>query len=180
MNRAKSKFLPSLVIVLILTNWALAQKQNAAETVQSFYKFHLSRTVLFSLHEVKLRKRWLTNELFQLLLFELKREDEFTRKNPSEKPHFGDGFPFQPFEECVINEKIIRNLFQVKEISSDANKAMVEVSFYVPKECEEQTEEDLLAIYKIELLKTKNSWLINDWIYSDGSKLSKDLKRTKY
>lgn len=169
-----------LVLSLILLNNAFAQKQTAAETVQSFYKFHLSRVVIFSLHELKLRKRWFTNELYQMLLFELKREDEFTRKNSSDKPHFGDGFPFQPFEECVIDEKIIRNLYQVNEISSDANIAVVEVRFTVPKECEDQTEEDLLAIYKIELLKSKNTWLLNDWIYSDGSRLSKDLKREKY
>jgi hypothetical protein len=179
-KQAKIKILGLLVIVLILSNAVFAQKQNPTEIVKSFYKFHLGRTVLFSLHEVKLRKRWFTNELFQLLLVELKREDEFIRKNPNDKPHFGDGFPFQPFEECVIGEKIIRNLYEVKEISSDANKATVEVSFFVPKECEEQTEENLLAIYKIELIKTKNTWLLNDWVYSDGSRLSKDLKREKY
>lgn len=180
MNSLKNRFLWLLVIVLILLSSVFAQKQSASEIVQSFYKFHLSRTVIFSLHELKLRKRWLTAELFGLLLIELKREDEFIRKNPNHKPHFGDGFPFQPFEECVIEEKIIRNLYQIKEISSDKNKAIVEVSFFVPKECEEQTEKNLIDIYKIELLKTKNTWLINDWIYSDGSRLSKDLKREKY
>ena len=180
MNTDKRRFFILLGIILVLSSNIFAQSKSPAETVQSFYKFHLERTVLFSLHEVKLRKRWFTSELFNLLLFELKREDEFTRQNPNEKPHFGDGFPFQPFEECVIDEKIIRNLYQVKEISSGANKATVEVTFNTPKECEEQTEEDLLAIYKIELLKTKNAWLIDDWIYSDGSRLSKDLKREKY
>lgn len=167
MNKTKGKFLQLLVLGLILLNIAFAQKQSAAETVQSFYKFHLSRSGLFSLHEVKLRKRWFTAELYRLLLFELKREEEFTRKNPDEKPHFGNGFPFEPLEEFVIGEKIIRNLYQVKEISSDTNKVLVEVKFFIPKECERG--DNLIDIYKIELLKTGKIWLINDWIYRDES-----------
>lgn len=180
MVRKKGNYLLLFGLMLLISMSVFAQKQSASETVQSFYKFHLSRSGLFSLHEVKLRQRWFTSELNRLLLFELKREDEFTRKHPDEKPHFGDGFPFEPLEECVVGEKIIRNLYQTKEISVDSKRAVVEIKFFMPKECQSEKEDSLIDTLKIELLKTKNSWLINNWIYSDESKLSDDLKREKY
>ncbi len=153
-----------------------AQKSGAAETVKSFYVFHNLRSGLFSLHEVNLRRKWFTAELYKLFVNELKREDEFTKKNPTEKPHYGDGFPLQPFSECVDGEKVIINTFEVKEISSDPSKATVEVKFYSPEKCERK----LIDTYKVELVKVKNSWLINDWIYSDNKRLTDDLKRKDY
>ncbi len=176
MNSIKVRIFSGLVLGFLLSGGVFAQKQNATETVKSFYKFHLLRSGVFSLPEVKLRKRWLTAELYKYFLLEIKREDEFTRKNPSDKPHFGDGFPFQPFEECVIDEKLFRNLYQVNEIFSEPNKAMVEIKFSQPKECGKA----VIATYKVELLKTRNIWLINDWIYPPGNRLSEELKRKNY
>lgn len=157
-----------------------AQSKDPVETVKSFYKFHLSRSGIFSLHEVKIRKRWFTGAFYRLLLFELTREDEFTRKNPSDKPYFGDGFPFEPLEECVVDEKSVQNRYQIRQVSAEGAKAMVEIKFYVPKECEDEVAEKLLDTYQIELLKTRNVWLINDWFYRDQEKLSQTLKREKY
>lgn len=168
-----------LLIFILITAFAVsvsAQKSGAAETVKSFYVFHNSRSGLFSLHEVNLRRKWFTAELYKLFVNELKREDEFTKKNPTEKPHYGDGFPLQPFSECVDGEKVIINTFEVEEISSDASKATVEVKFYSPEKCEKK----LIDTYKVELVKVKNSWLINDWIYSDNTRLTDDLKRKDY
>jgi hypothetical protein len=176
MNKNKYGYFWLLPLILLLGASVFAQKQTAVETVNSFYKFHNSRSGIFSLHEVKLRKRWLTAELYKLFLNEIKREDEFTRKNTDEKPHFGDGFPLQPFAECVIDEKVLSNLYEASEISNDAAKAVVEVKFYSPAPCGKK----LLDAYKIELVKTKNVWLIADWIYADGARLSDDLKRKEY
>ena len=176
MNINKHRFLLSLVLIPAFGLSIFAQKQSAIETVKSFYKFHNSRSGIFSLHEVKLRRKWFTAELYKLFLNEIKREDEFVKKNPNDKPHFGDGFPLQPFSECVIDEKVINNSYEAKEISSDTTKATVEVKFYSPEKCEK----DLLDTYKVELVKTRNVWLINDWIYSDNSRLTTDLKRKDY
>lgn len=107
---------------------------------------------------------------------ELKREDEFVRKNTNDKPHYGDVFPLQPFSECVDDETVIITRFEAKEISSDAAKATVEVKFFAPEKCGGK----LIDTYNIELVKTKNSWFINDWIYSDNTKLTEDLKRKNY
>jgi len=176
----KHNYLLFFGLLLFFGMTVYAQNKGASETVKSFYKFHLSRSGIFSLHEVKIRKRWFTGELYRLLLFELTREDEFTRKNPSEKPFFGDGFPFEPLEECVVNEKIVPNVYEIREVSATTNKAIIEIKFFVPKECEDQVEEKLLDSYQLELLKIRNIWQINDWIYRDQEKLSTTLKREKY
>ena len=165
-----------ILFVLAFTPNIFAQKQTPVEAVKSFYKFHNSRSGIFSLHEVKIRKRWLSAALYELFMKELKREDEFTRKNPSEKPHFGDGFPLQPFSECVDGEKVVDNLYEAGEISSDEKKALVEVKFYTPEKCGKE----LIETYRIELIKTKTGWLLNDWIYPDGTKLTDDLNRKDY
>lgn len=176
MNTNKHIFLLILILIPVFGSSVFAQKQNAVETVESFYKFHNSRSGLFSLHEVRLLKKWLTAELYNLFLNEIKREDEFVRKNPNDKPHFGDGFPFQPFSECVDGETVIVNKFEAEEISSDALKATVEVKFSAPEKCGGA----LIDKYKVELVKTRNAWLINDWIFSDKTRLTDDLKRKNY
>lgn len=177
MNKFKHGIYFILLFLFAFDTGVSGQQRSAVETVKSFYKFHNSRSGIFSLHEVKLRKRWFTAALYNLFLNEIKREDEFIRKNPSEKPHFGDGFPLQPFAECVIGEKVLNNLYEAFEtVSNEPAKAFVEVKFYSPEICKKQ----LLDTYKIELIKMKNVWLINDWIYSDGSRLTEDLKRKDY
>jgi hypothetical protein len=157
--------------------------QTAAEakaTVEKFYKFHRARSGIISTHELNLRKPWLTPELIRLFRYELKREDEFVKKNPDEKPYFGDGFPFQPYEECVVDEKIILNRLEIGEVRIEKAKALVEVRFFIPPECEKQTNEKLLETYRLELLKSGSRWLINDWLYADGKRLTGILKREKY
>lgn len=179
-KRALQKLMRKILLIsALIFAFALgvsAQKSGAAETVKSFYVFHNSRSGLFSLHEVNLRRKWFTAELYKLFLNELKREDEFTEKNPTEKPHYGDGFPLQPFSECVDGEKVIVNTFEVKEISSDAATATVEVKFYSPEKCKKE----LIDTYKVELVKTKSVWRISDWIFPDKKRLTDDLKRKEY
>ncbi len=175
MKSNKHIFIFSLA-TLFLLNISLFAQTNAKTTVEKFYQFHNSRNGVLSLHELKLHQRFFTNELYKLFLNELKREEEFIRKNHTDKPHFGDGLPFKPFEECVVNDKMFPNLYQITEDSLDINKAIIEVKFSQPKECKSE----IIDTYKVELLKTKNIWLINDWIYSDETKLSDDLKRKDY
>ena len=180
MKTDKHRFLLCLAIILTFSLSNFAQSQIVSETVEKFYKFHRIRSGIVSTHELNLRKTWLTSELAKLFRNEIKREDEFTRKHPNDKPYFGDGFPFQPFEECVIDNKIILNRLEIGKVEINANKAMVEVKFFIPKECEDQVEKKLLDTYQVELVKSKTRWLINDWIYADGKKLSNVLRRVKY
>ncbi len=174
-------FLLSLILILWVNFSIFAQTgADAKSTVEKFYKFQRTRNGQISTHELNLLKGWFTAELTKLFRYEIKREDEFIRKNPSDKPYFGDGFPFAPYEECVIGEKIILNQLEIGKTKLELNKALVEVKFLIPKECENQESDKLLDTYKIELLKTKSRWLINDWIYDDGKRLTEILKREKY
>lgn len=155
---------------------ALGQNQNPTDMVKNFYKFHNSRNGILSLHELKLHKRFFTPELYRLLLNELQREEEFVRKNHNDKPFFGDGLPFKPFEECVVNNVFYQNTYQINEVSTKPLQTIVEVKFFMPEACQNK----LVDTYQIELVKHRQQWLINDWIYPDKSKLSDDLKRQKY
>lgn len=171
----------SLILLIFASIPIFAQSESDAKsTVEKFYKFYRTRNGLVSTHELNLLRGWFTAELTGLFRNEIRREDEFTRKNPDEKPYFGDGFPFQPYEECVVEEKLILNRLETEKVEITGNKATVEVNFYIPKECEDQVSEKLLDSYKIELVKSKTRWLINDWIYSKGERLTDILKRKEY
>jgi hypothetical protein len=165
----------SFIVVLLSTN-ASAQKQDASSVVQSFYKFHLARSGAFDAGEVKARQRWFSGDLNKLFQTELRREKEYLKANPNDKPHFGDGFPFQPYEECSKDGKSYKNTYNVGTAKVEGNKATVEVKFYMPKQCGG----DLIDTYKVELLKSKTNWLINDLLYADKTTLTEDLKRADY
>lgn len=160
----------------MLSTNAFAQQQDAATAVQSFYKFHLSRSGVFDAGEVKARQKWFSSDLNKLFQNELRREKEYLKANPTDKPHFGDGFPFQPYDECLKNKKSYKNTYKVGAAKTPGNKATIEVKFYMPKQCGGK----LIETYKVELVKSKANWLINDLMYPDGTALTEDLKRTDY
>ena len=178
----KKKIVFLLIILLCLSASIFAQKQSAAKFVESFYEFHRARSGVFSAAEVDVRKRWFTAELNLLFQNELQREAEFLRQNPTDKPYFGDGFPFVPLEECTSGGKGIKSVLKIGKTSANGNRTLVEVKFYQPKACEGS----FIHAYKIELAKNENGWLINDLIYpddktmADQGRLTADLKREKY
>ncbi|HVE58672.1 MAG TPA: hypothetical protein VNB22_17700 [Pyrinomonadaceae bacterium] len=163
-------------ILLVLSANVFAQKQSAAAQVESFYKFHRARPDIFKASEVNLYKKWFTAELIRLFANELKREKEYLKQNPTDKPHFGDGFPFLPFEECSSGGKLVKNVLKTGAETIRKSVAIVEVQIYQPKQCGGE----LIETYKIELIQSKGVWLINDWIYADGKRLTADLKRAEY
>jgi len=172
----KIKIIFLSIILILLSTSIFAQKQDATVAVQSFYKFHLLRSGVFNASEVKARQKWFTDDLNRLFQNELQREKEFLKANPTDKPHFGDGFPFQPYEECSKNEKLIKNTYTIGAATVKGDNATVEVKFFQPKECGG----DLIDTYKVLLMKSKGKWLINDWLYSDAKALTEDLNRSEY
>ncbi len=173
----KTKIVLLSIVLLLLSANVLAQKQTASEFVESFYEFHRARSGVFEAAEVNAHKRWFTAELNRLFQIELRREKEFLKQNPTDKPHFGDGFPFLPFEECTSDGKAVKNEMKIGgETNENSLMAIVEVSFYQPKACGGE----LIETYKVELGWSKSGWKINDWIFGDGERLSEDLKRTEY
>ncbi len=164
-----------LILIFSVDGFVFAQT-DAKSTVEKFYKFYRTRNGVVSTHELNYLKPWFTRDLTDLFQTEIKREAEYIKKNHDDKPHFGDGFPFNPFEECVVDDKVILNSVEIGEVKIDANNALVEVKFIEPKECGGRP----IETYKIELLKSKKRWLINDWIYADETKLTDDLNRKDY
>ena len=125
-------------------------------------------------------KPWFSAELTKLFQNEIRREAQFVQKHPSEKPYFGDGFPFNPYEECLVKEKIVLNRIELGDAKISGNNADIEVKFFIPNECRDQVNEPLIDTYIVKLIKGKNKWLINDWIFSDKTSLLNILKREKY
>jgi hypothetical protein len=172
----KTKIFFLSIILLLLSANVFAQKQAAAAQVEAFYKFHRAGSGVFNARGVNSHKRWFTAELNRLFQNELKREKEFLKQNPTDKPHFGDGFPFLPYEECSSGGKLVKNVLKIGPETIRKGVAVVEVKIFQPKQCGGE----LTDTYKVELVKIKSVWLINDWIYSDGKRLSEDLKRSEY
>lgn len=172
----KSKIIFLSIILVLFSANVFAQKQNASAVVGAFYKFHLARSGIFKSSEVNLYKKWFSVDLNKLFQNELKREKEYLKQNPTDKPHFGDGFPFQPYEECEKSGKSYKNIYKIGTETIRKSIAVVEVKFYNPKVCGGE----LIETYKVELTNSKGVWLINDWIYSDGKRLTEDLKREEY
>ena len=104
------------------------------------------------------------------------------KKNPTNKPHFGDGFPFAPMEECYVEGKEIKNILKIGKTTFKENKTIVEVKFYYPKVCDGS----FIHAYQVELVKNNGDWLISDLIYlndetmNEEERLTEDLKREKY
>ena len=174
----KTKIFFLSMMLFLLSAKVFAQKQSAAAFVQSFYQFHRARTGAFNARELELHKKWFSPELNKLFQNELQREKEYLKQNPTDKPHFGDGFPFTPNEECYKNGREIKNVLKLGAPKTSGNKTVIETKFYYPKACEAGGE--LARAQKIELVKIKGRWLISDLIYSDGSRLTEDLKRAEY
>lgn len=172
----KTKIIFFSIFLVLLSTTIYSQKQTPSTFVQSFYKFHRARSGSFNANELSLLKKWFTPQLNELLQNELKREEEFIKQNPKEKPHWGDGFSFAPNEDGYINGKITKNTLKVGSFTIRKSIALVTVKFYLNK----VWGGNLVDTYKIELVKNNNGWLINDLIYSDGSRLTKDLKRNNY
>ena len=172
----KTKIIFLSIILLLLSANIFAQKQSAAAAVGAFYKFYRARSGIFNAREVNLYKKWFSADLNKLFQNELTREKEYLKQNPTDKPFFGDGFPFQPLDECVKSGKSYKNIYQIGTETVRKSIAIVEVKFYNPKPCGGE----LVETYKIELVNSKGGWLINDWIYADGKRLTEDLKRAEY
>ncbi|MEJ7846485.1 MAG: hypothetical protein WKF92_00120 [Pyrinomonadaceae bacterium] len=172
----KTKITLVSLAFLLFSASLCAQNSTPSATVKAFYKFHLIGSGIFNTEEVKARSRWFTPELNTLLLRELKREAEYLKANPTHKPHFGDGFPGQPYEECSKDGKGIKNVYSVGNATVIGNKATVQVRFSNPKACGG----DLIGPYKLSLIKTKTKWRIADGTYPHGETLTADLKRKEY
>ena len=154
-----------------------AQATGPRAVVASFYKFDRANSQVFNRESVDSRKRWLSDELYELFLNELVREKAYIAKNPSNKPYFGDGFSFRPLDEaCELNGKRYFYTISYGQVTIKGELGNVDVYFKYPKGCNIP---DIL--YAVNMEKQRGRWVISDVRYiSDNSSLVEDLKRSEY
>jgi hypothetical protein len=148
----------SIILLLPLAN-VFAQKQGATAAVREFYRFHFAHKDIFNEREVARRQRFLTPRLQRLFDAELKRQKNYARKHPDEKPYF-EGLSFQPIELCPGD-------YSVGAAQTARQTATVRVNFVYSKSSCKATDGTKI-FYKIALRQIGGKWLIDDVIYEDG------------
>ena len=171
----KTRILLLAVLIGLLSFFGRAQ--SPAATVSAFYQFDRSHPQIFNRRNIDTRKQWFSSELYKLFLYELKREKEYLKKNPGDKPYFGDGLPFQPVDEtCKAGRRNLHRTVVVKLADQKGDRAAVAASFPFPKPCKDTD----APTYTIGLIKQGGRWLIDDVNYGDDRTLKQDLNRKEY
>src|SRR4030095_1803560 len=172
--RAMRTWLVGIVLILPLSGQAPAASQRvnpqdaALRAVRSFYAFHLAHNKDFNVRNVRLRKRWLTLELYNALLDELKREAQETKAHPDEAPYF-EGDP-------LTNSQEYPDSFRVGKAEVDGDLAKVTVTLLWSARTSRGRDKRVIVV---EVAKGATGWLINDIVNNEGSRLSAQLKRER-
>lgn len=170
------KIFQTMILVAVLAVAAVAtfaQANRPVDAVKSFYAFDKVHSKAFTRASIDARKKWFSGDLYKLFLYELKRQREFERKNPNEKPYFGEGLPFRPYDElCTVGK---RSLHKQLSFMPDVDDTVI-VTFAFAAPC---TDPDATP-YKLKMVKSGGSWVIDNVIYDTDSSLVADLKRKDY
>jgi len=171
----KYSFVLVAALFLLLSKSTFAQgvkTDTPAAIVNSFYKFHFSHSKSFTKRNVLMRQRWLTAELFHLLMHEFAREDEYAKSHPKESfvPYM-EGDPFTNSQEYPTS-------FRVGSSVVSENEASVPVLFMWGGG--RSSDRDQRKV-DIKLEKQHGRWLIGNIVNKgDGDDLVVNLKRKKY
>lgn len=142
------------------------QQDAATKAVRSFYTFHIARNKDFTVRNVQLRKRFLTAELYGLLLKELKRQAADSKAHPDEAPYF-EGDPLTDSQEYPDSFRVGK-----AEVSGELVKVTVTL-LWSARTSRGRDQRDIV----VEVAKTGAAWLINDIINNQGSRLRDELRR---
>ena len=152
----------SLVLVPV-TSFGQKPANNGSDAkaaVKAFYAFHFQHKFDYSLPGLKLRHRWLDENLYRLLVAELKKPVK-----PDEVPDL-DGDPF-------TNSQEYPNGFRVGKSEQDGKLATVDVIFFWK---DKKKVLDTKRV-KVQLAKSAEGWKIANVIAEGGDDLIKFLKR---
>ena len=145
---------------------AASPQDAAVRAVRSFYAFHFARNKDFTASNVRVRRRFLTSELYNLLLAELKREAEQRKTHPDEAPYF-EGDPLTDSQEYPDSFRTGK-----AEISGDRVRVTVTLSWSA-RTSRGRDQRDIV----VEVARSGSGWLINDIINNSGSRLQDELKK---
>jgi hypothetical protein len=162
----------AFTIAIVLGSAVLAQTANsqdaASKSVRAFYTYHLAHNKDFTVRNIQLRKRFLTPELYNLLLKELKRQAAASKAHPDEAPDY-EGDPLTDSQEYPDSFRVSK-----AEMAGDVAKVTVTLQWSA-RTSRGVDKRDIT----VEATKGATGWLINDIINSDGSRLQQDLKKKK-
>lgn len=153
-----------------------AQIRSPRSTVEAFYKFDRSHSQTFNRRNIDARNRWFTASLYRAFLRELRLENAYLKDHPDDKPFFGDGLPFSPYEEtCDFAGKWFPSKYRVGSTLMRGNAADVRITVYWPSQCKLSP-----ATYRVRLIRERSVWKLDDIIYSDGRTLVQDMRAHHY
>jgi hypothetical protein len=171
-NRARPILAIGLAVIILVGVEARSAAQPAGQqdaairAVGAFYAYHLAHNKNFTVRNVQLRKRFLTPELYGLLLKELKRQAAESKAHPDEAPDF-EGDPLTDSQEYPDSYRLGK-----AEVSDDHAKVTVTL-LWSARTSRGRDKRDIV----VELTKAGGSWLIDDIISNQGSRLRDELKK---
>ncbi len=177
LGRSRS-LIGAILMSLIATLTATAQSSAPKTVIEAFYRYDQAHSQVFNRTTIDARRKWFTPELYRLFQTELKREAEYLKKNPTDKPYFGDGLPFQPLQEpCETGGgKSLGRKLSLKQDSQNGNRSVVLATFAYPKPCSDPNP----VVYTIGLVRGKTGWQIDDINYGEDTTLKQRLNRKEY
>ena len=168
MNSSRRDLLSAILLTALATQAALAAPAPAkrgaggvAAAVRAFYSYHFARKqCCFDEAGLKARREWLTRELYEMMLAEVRKEVP-----PDIVPYF-DGDPFTNSQEGPTH-------FSVGKSGRRGSRATVSVTLRWTEGGRTVERRSL----RIELLKAGGVWKIDNIVEPDGKTLRGPLKR---
>jgi hypothetical protein len=171
-NRSRLVLLigPLFTVLFIVGNSVLAQtpkpEDAALRSVRAFYTYHLAHNKDFTVRNIQLRKRFLTPELYGLLIKELKRQAAESKAHPDEAPDY-EGDPLTDSQEYPDSFRVGK-----AEMAGDVAKVIVTLQWSA-RTSRGVDKRDIT----VEATKGATGWLINDIVNNQGSRVQDDLKK---
>jgi hypothetical protein len=145
---------------------AASPQAPAINAVRSFYAFHLAHNKAFTLRNVQQRKRFLTPELYGLLVSEIKRQAAYSKGHPDDAPDF-EGDPLTDSQEYPDSFRVGK---------ADASGGVVKVTVTLLWSARTTRGRDKRDVV-VETTKSGDAWLINDVVNNEGTSLRENLKK---
>ena len=145
------------IVLLCLTSGApaTAQSRGPVETVVTFYKFSNARLSTFDRRHIESRREWYTPALYRAFLEQLREDELHLKKNPTEKPFFGDGLYFRPLDEpCYVKNKPYRRYQAIARKYIRKSRAYIDVKFASSTKCTDGGEP---IYYRVNLLRIQGN-----------------------
>jgi len=137
----------------------------AARAVRNFYQYHFAHDRGFLKSNVERRRRWLTPELYGLLMNEFRRAAAHQKTHPDDAP-FMNGDPF-------TNSQEYPDTFRAGRATVRGATAEVPVTFRWRATAETKT-------VRVELRRRQGRWLIRNVTPEGEADLLKLLRRPAY